>query len=38
MPQDFSKAKICKMTDDCNDDAYVGLTCDFLVKCFNNHK
>jgi hypothetical protein len=38
MPQDFSKAKIYKITNDFNDDVYVGSTCDTLVKRFSNHK
>jgi hypothetical protein len=32
MPQDFSKAKIYKITNDFDDDVYVGSTCDTLVK------
>ena len=38
MSQDFSKGKIYKITNDYNNDIYVGSTCDTLVKRFNNHK
>ncbi len=38
MRQDFSKAKIYKITNDHNDDVYVGSTCDTLVKRFSIHK
>ena len=38
MSQDFIKAKIYKITNDYNDDVYVGSTCDTLVKRFNTHK
>ena len=35
---DFSKSKIYKITNDYNDDIYVGSTCDSLVKRFSAHK
>ena len=38
MSQDFSKAKIYKITNDYNNDVYVGSTCDTLVRRFINHK
>jgi hypothetical protein len=38
MAQDFSKGKIYKITNDYNDDVYVGSTCDTLVKRFSAHK
>ena len=38
MSQDFSKGKIYKITNDYNDDVYVGSTCDTLVKRFSTHK
>ena len=38
MSQDFSKGKIYKITNDYNDDVYVGSTCDTLVKRFSKHK
>jgi len=38
MTQDFSKGKIYKITNDYNDDVYVGSTCDTLVKRFSSHK
>ena len=38
MSQDFSKGKIYKITNDYNDDVYVGSTCDTLVKRFSYHK
>ncbi len=38
MSQDFSKAKIYKITNDFNDDVYVGSTCDELTKRFSKHK
>ena len=37
MSQDFSKGKIYKITNDYNDDIYVGSTCDTLVRRFNSH-
>ena len=38
MSQDFSKGKIYKITNDFNDDVYVGSTCDTLVKRYSYHK
>ena len=38
MSQDFSKGKIYKITNDYNNDIYVGSTCNTLVKRFNEHK
>ena len=38
MSQDFSKGKIYKITNDFNDDVYIGSTCDRLVKRFATHK
>ncbi len=38
MSQDFTKAKIYKITNDYNDAIYIGSTCNTLVKRFNNHK
>lgn len=38
MSQDFSKGKIYKITNDYNDDVYVGSTCDTLIKRFSSHK
>ena len=38
MSQDFSKGKIYKITNDFNDEVYVGSTCDTLVKRFSKHK
>ena len=38
MSQDFSKAKIYKITNDYNDDVYVGSTCNTLVRRFSMHK
>ena len=38
MSQDFGKGKIYKITNDYNDDVYVGSTCDLLTKRFSNHK
>ncbi len=38
MSQEFSKAKIYKITNDYNDDIYVGSTCDELTKRFSKHK
>ncbi len=38
MSQDFTKAKIYKITNDYNDDVYVGSSCNNLKKRFNNHK
>lgn len=38
MSQEFSKGKIYKITNDYNDDIYVGSTCDTLVKRFSRHR
>jgi group I intron endonuclease len=38
MKVDYSQAKIYKITNDFNDDIYVGSTCDTLVKRFSTHK
>ena len=38
MSQDFGKSKIYKITNDYNDDVYVGSTCDLLTKRFSKHK
>ena len=38
MSQNFNKAKIYKITNDYNDDVYIGSTCNTLVKRFNAHK
>ncbi len=38
MNRDFSKAKIYKITNDYNDEIYIGSTCDELVKRFSKHK
>jgi len=38
MKVDYSKGKIYKITNDFNDEIYVGSTCDTLVKRFSNHK
>lgn len=38
MSQDFSKGKIYKITNDYNNDVYVGSTCDLLTKRFSGHK
>ena len=38
MSQDFTKGKIYKITNDCNNDIYVGSTCNSLVKRFIAHK
>ena len=38
MKVDYSQAKIYKITNDFNDDIYVGSTCDTLVKRFSAHK
>ncbi len=38
MSQDFSKAKIYKITNDFNNDIYIGSTCDTLIKRFSHHK
>jgi hypothetical protein len=38
MSQDFSKAKIYKLTNDFNDDVFIGATCDTLIKKFSYYK
>jgi hypothetical protein len=38
MKVDYSQAKIYKITNDYNDDVYIGSTCDTLVKRFSGHK
>ncbi len=38
MSQDFSKGKIYKITNDYNDEVYIGSTCDILSKRFSSHK
>ncbi len=38
MSQDFGKSQIYKITNDYNDDVYVGSTCDLLTKRFSGHK
>jgi hypothetical protein len=38
MSQDLSKGKIYKITNDYNDEVYVGSTCDTLIKRFSCHK
>jgi len=38
MSQDFNKSKIYKITNDYNNDVYVGSTCDTLVRRFIRHK
>ena len=38
MSRDFSKGKIYKITNDYNDDVYVGSTCDTLGRRFTRHK
>ncbi len=38
MSQDFSKGKFYKITNDYNDDVYVGSTCNTLVRRFIMHK
>ncbi len=35
---DYTKGKIYKITNDYNDDIYVGSTCDTLIKRFSRHK
>ena len=35
---DYTKAKIYKITNDYNNDIYIGSTCDKLSKRFSNHK
>ena len=38
MSQDFKNAKIYKITNDYNDEVYVGCTCNTLVRRFSVHK
>ena len=38
MSRDFKKAKIYKITNDYNDDIYIGSTCDTLIKRYIKHK
>ena len=38
MKVDYSKGKIYKITNDYNNEIYVGSTCDTLAKRFSNHK
>jgi group I intron endonuclease len=38
MSQDFSKGKIYKITNDFNNEVYVGSTCDTVGRRFNKHK
>ncbi len=38
MSQDFNKGKIYKITNDFNDEVYVGSTCDTLNRRFTKHK
>ena len=38
MKVDYSKGKIYKITNDYNDDVFVGFTCDTLIKVFSKHK
>ena len=38
MTQKFNNAKIYKITNDYNDDVYIGSTCDTLTKRFSVHK
>ncbi len=38
MTQNFNNGKIYKITNDYNNDIYVGSTCDTLVKCFSCHR
>ena len=38
MKVDYSKGKIYKITNDYNDDIYIGSTCDSLVKRLSKHK
>ena len=38
MSQDLSQGKIYKITNDYNDEVYVGSTCDTLIKRFSKHK
>ncbi len=38
MSQNFKNAKIYKITNNCNDEIYIGSTCDSLSKRFSSHK
>ena len=38
MSQDLSKGNIYIITNDYNDDVYIGSTCDTLIKRFSAHK
>ena len=38
MNRDYSKGKIYKISNDYNNDIYVGSTCDTLIKRFSAHK
>jgi group I intron endonuclease len=38
MSQEFKNAKIYKITNDYNDEVYVGSTCNTLIKRFSHHK
>jgi len=38
MSQDFTKAKIYKITNDYNDEVYIGSTCNKLTKRFSQHR
>ena len=38
MKVDYSKGKIYKITNDFNDDVYIGSTCDTIVKRFSIHR
>ena len=37
MSRDFSTAKIYKITNDYNEDVYIGSTCDSIHKRFTKH-
>jgi group I intron endonuclease len=38
MSQDFNKGKIYKITNNYNDEVYIGSTCDTLNRRITNHK
>ena len=38
MKVEYSQGKIYKITNDYNDDIYIGSTCDSLAKRFSTHK
>ena len=38
MSQDFTKAKIYKISNDYNDEVYIGSTCNKLTKRFSQHR